>query len=484
MKKLFFTLCVVLICSVAVNAQVDTCANQTPGDVNNSGFIDISDLTYLVDFLRGVVPIPDPLANADVNGDCIINLDDIDYLFAYITSSGPPPVDCTCLSPDTCDFQTPGDLNDDGIIDITDLTNLVGFITGRDEAPKFLANADVNGDCIINMDDIDYLFAYISSSGPAPVDCPCISPDTCDFQTPGDFDNSGVIDISDLTGLVGFITGSGGPPNFLANADVNGDCMINLDDTDYLFAYISSSGPLPVDCTCISPDTCSFQYPGDVDCSGTIDICDLTCLVSFIFQGGQEPPILANADVNGDCVIDEDDITGLQLYIEGIGSLVDCTCLSPEYCFNQMPGDFNSDGLFDISDIVFFGEYIHGIGPEPDPLANADANGDCIINVGDSKHLYDFLFAGGVPPVDCTCENPEFMTICCWGYRGNVDYDPVDVVDINDLVEFVNFMFLFGAEPLCFEEADVNGSTGIDISDLVALVDYMFQGGALPESCP
>jgi len=73
---------------------------------------------------------------------------------------------------------------------------------------------------------------------------------------------------------------------------------------------------------------------------------------------------------------------------------------------------------------------------------------------------------------------------CCIGFRGNVDYDVGDAIDISDLVYLVDFMFNAGPAPPCFVEADMDASGGIDISDLVYLVDYMFNGGPAPVVCP
>ncbi len=79
------------------------------------------------------------------------------------------------------------------------------------------------------------------------------------------------------------------------------------------------------------------------------------------------------------------------------------------------------------------------------------------------------------------------VSSCCLGIAGNVDNDPLDNIDISDLVTLVDYMFQSGAEPDCIEEANIDGSIVeplIDISDLVILVDYMFQSGAAPSSCP
>ncbi len=76
---------------------------------------------------------------------------------------------------------------------------------------------------------------------------------------------------------------------------------------------------------------------------------------------------------------------------------------------------------------------------------------------------------------------------CCVGFRGNVDGDGLDSIDIADLVYMVAFMFQGGPAPICLDEADIDASGGepsIDIADLVYLVAFMFQGGANPPNCP
>lgn len=79
---------------------------------------------------------------------------------------------------------------------------------------------------------------------------------------------------------------------------------------------------------------------------------------------------------------------------------------------------------------------------------------------------------------------------CCIGIRGNVDGDPLDVIDISDLLFLVDYMFVPGSpDPVCLSESNVNGdeNPSPDISDLLFLVDYMFlpPGDApAPLECP
>ncbi len=74
---------------------------------------------------------------------------------------------------------------------------------------------------------------------------------------------------------------------------------------------------------------------------------------------------------------------------------------------------------------------------------------------------------------------------CCLGIRGNVDGDPLDEIDISDLVFIVDFIFTSGATPICLTEANIDADldSNIDISDLVYIVDFIFTNGPTPPSC-
>ncbi|MEW6050205.1 MAG: hypothetical protein AB1644_03985 [Candidatus Zixiibacteriota bacterium] len=70
---------------------------------------------------------------------------------------------------------------------------------------------------------------------------------------------------------------------------------------------------------------------------------------------------------------------------------------------------------------------------------------------------------------------------CCAGWRGNLDGDPADVVDISDLSAMVDYLFTGGTLSDCFEENDVDGSSSVDISDLQVMIDFLFFGAVLPQ---
>jgi len=73
---------------------------------------------------------------------------------------------------------------------------------------------------------------------------------------------------------------------------------------------------------------------------------------------------------------------------------------------------------------------------------------------------------------------------CCVDFRGNINNDPADMIDITDLIHLVNYMFSDGDDPGCWNEANIDGAGSIDVADLVMLVNYMFQEGPTPASCP
>jgi hypothetical protein len=154
-------------------------------------------------------------------------------------------------------------------------------------------------------------------------------------------------------------------------------------------------------------------------------------------------------------------------------------------CAGQMPGDLDGNGTISISDLAFLQAFLFLGGPAPNPLSNADVNGDCRVNIGDILCLVKYGQGSPSCVVTCTCVNPD-LTQCCYGERGNIDYDVLDQVDISDLIYLTDYSFNSGPAPFCFEEADVNGDLSCDMSDVIYMVDYMFKtpAGPPPVSCP
>ncbi len=65
--------------------------NSICGDVNDDGNLNIFDVTYLIGFLYGGGPQPEPIEHGDVNSDSVINIFDITYYISFLYKNGPEP---------------------------------------------------------------------------------------------------------------------------------------------------------------------------------------------------------------------------------------------------------------------------------------------------------------------------------------------------------------------------------------------------------
>jgi hypothetical protein len=69
------------------------CVSWTCGDVDGNGMVNVSDAVYLISYIFGGGPPPDPLETGDVNCDAIVNVSDVVYLIAYIFGGAAGPCD-------------------------------------------------------------------------------------------------------------------------------------------------------------------------------------------------------------------------------------------------------------------------------------------------------------------------------------------------------------------------------------------------------
>ena len=61
------------------------------GDADGSGAIDISDAVYLIAYIFGGGPAPNPICHGDADGSAAVDISDAVYLIAYIFGGGPTP---------------------------------------------------------------------------------------------------------------------------------------------------------------------------------------------------------------------------------------------------------------------------------------------------------------------------------------------------------------------------------------------------------
>ncbi len=174
-----------------------------------------------------------------------------------------------------------GDVNDDDMVNATDLTILQIFIVAGGPAPDLIHEGDLNGDGYLDEADIDLLVCYLFFDGedcfdeyPVPtieeVDtargCCCEGDEVhtrsganCtdaggDYMgdgnlcyLPGNADNSYLLNIFDVTYIIAFKY-QGGPapqPYELMSGDFNGDCVVNIFDVTGLIGYLYKDGPPP-----------------------------------------------------------------------------------------------------------------------------------------------------------------------------------------------------------------------------------------------
>ena len=81
-------LLIILLLTSTLSAQSLPC-----GDCNADGTANITDAVYLITYIFGGGPPPNPLASGDANCDGTVNVTDAVYLIQYIFAGGPPPCD-------------------------------------------------------------------------------------------------------------------------------------------------------------------------------------------------------------------------------------------------------------------------------------------------------------------------------------------------------------------------------------------------------
>ncbi len=64
-----------------------------------------------------------------------------------------------------------GDVNHDGVLDISDLTYFVSYMFQAGNPPLRMEEADFDGNCKVDILDLTYVVNYLFNFGPPPVPC-------------------------------------------------------------------------------------------------------------------------------------------------------------------------------------------------------------------------------------------------------------------------------------------------------------------------
>jgi len=76
-----------------ISADLSAGAEPQCGDADGSGAVDIDDAVFLITYIFGGGPAPDPLAVGDSDCSGAIDIDDVVVLIEYIFAGGNPPCD-------------------------------------------------------------------------------------------------------------------------------------------------------------------------------------------------------------------------------------------------------------------------------------------------------------------------------------------------------------------------------------------------------
>ena len=393
-------------------------------------------------------------------------------------------------------FTQQADTNGDGVIDISDASYLLNYLSGNG---TIYYGGDVHQDGIINLLDyeelMDYLIfdqwftghqLYISQPSSAyvglyfpPVNDPTevlFYVDNLEF-TADDLGRDITIPVKARFGNyisswdVQFIFPEGLTPVYATRGS---DMTINYYDdmgqeksgntylihdesfTRFICSPMIDMGYQP------SADGDTFEPYGSVKWSaGEYDEMFLiTCSVSSDFTGG-EIEILTNASSGFDTRND-------LMQFEPINNDV-----HDGNGYMYVPGDINLDGTVNVSDVTSLLYYL--INPSSsDYYGNGDTNRDGDINIVDVDALFDFLLNGQwyAGYVLSHGETQATVTVPVPDYAGDVNGDGyITITDVTMLIDM-----LLTQDYIEYSEfIDVNGDGEISISDVTALIDKLLR---------
>ncbi len=180
------------------------------------------------------------------------------------------------------------------------------------------------------------------------------------------------------------------------------------------------------------PAAAKCDVTNDLNDDGEVTFEDGKLLFLYLFDGGDKPACLNQADANGDGSINIADVIVI---------------LDQVACNEAIPGDVNGSGVVALADVNYLLNYMFLGGPEPQPcLEVADTNGDGNLSIADAVTL-----GANLP---------------CPGVVGDVNGDErLDITDLSLVAKSYTTDVTFVP---CDLAADLNQDGQFNIADLIA----------------
>lgn len=295
------------------------------------------------------------------------------------------------------DSTIKGDVNLDGNVTNADIDILSAYVDGDTTLTgQALSNADVNSDGVVNEEDIE----AIIQNNPPTIEWVSTIPATLAVVSSKTFRLRSVIKNHSSYAVVKISWYENGT---LASTTT---CNLLLSELTSSYRIDPSQITTPTSITCVvtvtnlagnmteesyttnvyvrNNDGLGVTLLGDVNCDGVIDNTDYTLLDTYLsdpINNTVTDQGLVNADMDGNGVVDVNDLQSLKNMIDSI----------PLY------GDANGDRVVNIADVVKVALYIES--PDEHPLTthqltNADVDLDGDVDEDDKSHITESLTPG------------------------------------------------------------------------------------------
>jgi len=442
------------------------------------------------------------IMSLDISGSYMY-LADQNYLLWIIDISDPmlPAVSGTYIFTDAfmpehvSIYGTYAVVSGEGGIRIVDVSNptspsLSGSYNSTGASSSMITEADVQGN-FIYMTDIFGLLILHS--------------DMCQYNA-GDVDNDSDIDIDDINYLDAYLTGSGPAPPITANCDANGDCCLDHNDILQLYEYLYWNGEYPYNCNCPDPLTCTMEDYFVIRAEAEPSYTGNTVYVNEPFNIGLYMNHFSTEDVNrlGMSIplkfySPDNSITSvIHNDIGGYGPFNSIEELNgfdedDENEFWEMLNQFETsefDGyLPDVINYTIAGSagLPSGLGDQLYFQFNLTIEQEGIICLDSCDYLndtYDWLFEAPSPdfhgPYCWNVVESPFICDCTPGDANGVE--PINLLDVTYLI---GYLYNGGPPPIPYEtcSGDTNGNCTVNLLDITALIGYLYLEQAPPVSC-